>query len=71
MSKAIRKSFKREIAVAGLVVWLLATAYLYLLAEETRITALASVYTAQCGFTWGYAAAAFGMHVVAEAWGNK
>lgn len=71
MSKAIRKSFKREIAVAGLVVWLLATAFLYLMAEETRIAALTSVYIAQSGFTWGYAAAAFGLHALSTQWGQK
>ena len=67
----IRKSFKRELAVAGLVAWLAATGYLYLMAEETRIAALTSVYIAQCGFTWGYAAAAFGLHVIATQWGQK
>ena len=67
----IRKSFKREIGVAGLLFWLLTTGYLYLVADVGRIAALTSIYVAQCGFTWGYAAAAFGMHALATQFGDK
>lgn len=67
----MKKTFKREIANAGLVFWTAASVYLYLVADNERIAALDAVYDAQTAFTWGYAAAAYGLHQIAKTWGVK
>lgn len=70
--KAIRKSFKREIAVAGLVFWGLITATMFWYDVDTeRLEALRTHYDAVTWAIWAYAAAAFGMHALATQWGSK
>lgn len=67
----LKKSFKREIGVAGLIFWFACTAYLYMIADLDRVDAITSVYIGQTSFTWAYAAAAFGMHSLATQFGDK
>lgn len=66
--KAIRKSFKREIAVAGLAFWTFITGYMFWYADFDRLPALHAPYSAVTWAVWAYAAAAFGMHTYAARW---
>ena len=67
----MKKTLKREVAVIALLFWAITTGYIYMIASIDRIDALTSIYIAQCGFTWGYAAAAFGLHALATQFGAK
>lgn len=69
--KTIRKSFKREIAVAGLAFWGIITASMFWYADAERVEALRTHYDAATWAIWAYAAAAFGMHALATQWGGK
>ena len=71
MSKAIRKSFKREIALAGLLYWLGVSSYMFWGASIERLAALHDPYFAMSYTVWAYAAAAFGLHAIATQWGQK
>ena len=71
MSATIRKSFKREIAVAGLAFWGLITVSVFWGAPVDRLEALHTPYEAVTWSVWAYAAAAFGMHALATQWGSK
>ena len=68
---AIRKSFKRELAVAGIAFWFVITVSMFWFMEATRITALHDPYFAATYSIWGYAAAAFGLHAIATQFGGK
>lgn len=67
----IRKSFKREIAVAGLLFWVGITSFMFWGAEVSRLEALHSPYEAVTWAIWAYAAAAFGLHALATQWGQR
>ena len=71
MSTTIRKSFKREIACAGLAFWGLLTAFMFWYAPVARLEALHTPYEAVTWSAWAYAAAAFGMHSLATQFGKK
>ncbi len=68
----IRKSFKREIAVAGLAFWAGITASMFWYeVDPARLEALRTHYDAVTWAIWAYAAAAFGLHALATTWGPK
>lgn len=67
----VPKSFKREIAVTGLLFWLGITAYVFLSADVDRLEALRTHYDAVTWSIWTYTAAAFGMHALVTQWGKK
>ena len=67
----IRKTFKREIGVAGVLFWMLLTGYMFFYADAERAEALRTHYDAVTWSTWAYAAAAFGLHSLATQWGAK
>ena len=70
--KSIRKSFKREIAVLGLVFWGIITGHMFWSdVDVLRLEALTTPYDAVTWTTWTYAAAAFGLHAIATQWGQK
>lgn len=69
--KSIRKSFKREIACAGLAFWTLITVSMFWYADTERLEALHTPYDAVTWSVWGYAAAAFGLHALATQWGTR
>ncbi len=71
MSAAIRKSFKREIAVGGLLFWLLITSFMFWYADVDRLGPLHAPYAAVTWSVWAYAAAAFGLHSLVTQWGKK
>lgn len=71
MSATIRKSFKREIALAGLAFWLLITSFMFWYADVSRLEALHAPYMAVTWSVWAYAAAAFGLHSLTTQWGKK
>ncbi len=71
MSATIRKSFKREIAVAGLAFWGIITGFMFWYADVDRLPALQTPYDAVTWSVWTYAAAAFGLHALATQWGKK
>lgn len=67
----MKKSFKREIAVAALLFWGAVTVYAFLYADVDRVAALRTHYDAVTWSSWAYAAAAFGLHALSTQWGQK
>ena len=67
----VPKTFKREIALVGLLFWLGITAFVFLSADVERLEALRTHYDAVTWSIWTYSAAAFGLHSLATQWGAK